>query len=112
MNQRNHHLRSNLGGHYAGTGMEMPVSSDESYRNHSVLVRLPSDHIDHSSLSGPVTTYNLYSNVVQLLPDCEVCGQRMDKQFLQSWNERRVCAPCIGELTAEVTGDVYSVAGP
>lgn len=39
--------------------------------------------------------------VFSLLPECEVCGKRMDKQFLKPWNGKEVCSPCIDLLEAE-----------
>lgn len=33
--------------------------------------------------------------VFQILPDCDVCGRRMEGRFLKEWNDRRVCRPCI-----------------
>lgn len=32
---------------------------------------------------------------------CEVCGQTMHKQFLQPWNDKEVCRPCIILLEEE-----------
>lgn len=98
-------MRSSLGGHYAGSGTSLSLFDNEDpYQDRREPVRLPSDYVDHSTLSGPVRTYNLCTNtkVVQLLPDCEVCGCRMDSKFLRPWNDRRVCAPCIDELMVEV----------
>jgi hypothetical protein len=48
------------------------------------------------------------AKVVLILPDCKVCGHRMDKRFLKNWNDRDVCVPCITELTAEVPHVEYS----
>jgi len=50
----------------------------------------------------------LLAKIILILPDCAVCGKRMDGKFLQAWNDRKVCRPCITELTAEVSEDVYS----
>lgn len=61
-------IRSNLGGHYAGTGMEIELDEEELYQNHSVLVRLEHDYVGLEDeefddlcrkLSGEVKTYNL-----------------------------------------------------
>lgn len=40
--------------------------------------------------------------VIVIHPDCEICGKRMDRRFLQIWNEKRACTQCIEELTADV----------
>ncbi|TFE30808.1 hypothetical protein [Cohnella luojiensis] len=102
-------LRSKLGGHYAGIGTHRAFIEDETMyedqKEHAV--RLPSDHLKGERLvamSGPVISYNVF----QLLPDCKVCGHRMDGKFLQKWNDRDVCKPCITELTAEVPHIEYS----
>lgn len=105
-------LRSKLGGHYAGIGTHQAFLEDDAmYKDHKESnVRLPSDHLKGAKLatmSGPVTTYSMV-NVVQLLPDCEVCGRRMDTRFLKNWNAKRACTPCISELTAEVPDVEYS----
>jgi len=39
--------------------------------------------------------------VITLLPDCEVCGRKMNGKFLRNWNGKRVCKPCIEELTSD-----------
>jgi hypothetical protein len=100
--------RSALGGHYAGEGTSRAFIEDESmYEDNAVLVRFPSDHlkgVELAAMSGPVLSYN----VIQLQPDCKVCGHRMDSKFLQKWNDRDVCRPCITELTAEVSDVEYS----
>ena len=58
--------RSNLGGHYAGTGMNHWEESEENYKNHKVHVRLENDYESMKSeefdklceeLSGEVKTY-------------------------------------------------------
>jgi len=55
-------MRSSLGGHYAGTGTNLSMyDKEDSYQDRWELVRLPSDYLDHSTLSGPVTTYNIKS---------------------------------------------------
>jgi hypothetical protein len=55
-------MKSKLGGHTAGTGTEMAfVETEESWQDHKVRVRLPSDSVeDKSSLSGDVITYYLH----------------------------------------------------
>jgi len=54
----------------------------------------------HSDLNR--AAWSTECNIIMLLPDCEVCGRRMDKRFLRRWNERRVCRICIQELTGDV----------
>lgn len=40
--------------------------------------------------------------VLLLLPDCDVCGHRMDDIFLQNWNGKRVCTKCKNEIYEEM----------
>lgn len=46
-----------------------------------------------SQLHGSSEKYPV--EVFQILPDCDVCGRRMEGRFLQEWNDHRVCRPCI-----------------
>jgi len=42
--------------------------------------------------------------IVQLLPDCEVCGRRMEAKFLRPFPgapDKLACGHCITELTAD-----------
>lgn len=39
--------------------------------------------------------------VFQILPDCDVCGHRVNAQFLKDWNDKKVCRKCIDELEGE-----------
>jgi len=55
--------------------------------------------LDRFSQSGPSKKYPV--KVIRILPDCDVCGRRMDQQFLQSWNDRRVCRPCISLVMSD-----------
>lgn len=57
--------RSQLDGRWAGEGTARAyLEPDEMYVDRKVAVRFPSDaqlKINAASLSGPVTTYNLYT---------------------------------------------------
>lgn len=54
-------------------------------------------NLDRFAWRGP----NERAVVVEILPDCELCGRRMDERFLKSWNDKRVCNPCINEIHEE-----------
>lgn len=39
--------------------------------------------------------------IVLLLPECEVCGKRVDGAFLKKWNDRNTCFKCINEYSRD-----------
>lgn len=57
-------MRSNLGGHYAGLGMETTIDDEEVYRNHSVLVRLEHDYVGLDDDEFEELCRNLSSEVI------------------------------------------------
>ncbi|MBB6670249.1 hypothetical protein [Cohnella nanjingensis] len=64
------HMRSSLGGHFAGTGIyEDPEDQEEmQWKRDKAHVRLPSDSLDAeslSALSGPVIAYNIFQKEAQ-----------------------------------------------
>lgn len=60
-------------------------------------------NLDRFSWRGPREKYV----VVEPLPDCDICGRRMEERFLKHWNGKRVCRPCINEIheESELYGD-------
>ncbi|WP_110933283.1 hypothetical protein [Paenibacillus bouchesdurhonensis] len=41
------------------------------------------------------------TGIIHCMASCEICGLSMDKQFLQPWNSKDVCRPCIVLLEEE-----------
>jgi hypothetical protein len=57
---------------------------------------------------GPDEKYSV--KVVKILPDCCVCGRRMDAKFLKNWNDQQACRPCIDELEGEYERSIASTS--
>lgn len=54
-------------------------------------------NLDRFAWQGPNEKYL----VVELPPDCQICGRRMDERFMEYWNGRLTCKLCINELHEE-----------
>ncbi|MDF2649837.1 MAG: hypothetical protein K0Q73_5642 [Paenibacillus sp.] len=47
------------------------------------------------------------SNVVIMFrnPECEVCGQEVNKRFLKDWNDKQVCTTCINQINEQTSDE-------